>query len=90
MDSHPSVRKSTLVEKELDRMDAYLAERNFSYVIDETDELKLLLEKALAESKTDLTDQKIKELSHKYIEALESYLLRGEEFLNQEEIPSFE
>ena len=58
-----------------------MRKRNYSYVIDETDEMKIVLKDLLGNLKQGMTNTEIKSLSQKYVDILEKLVFKSENYL---------
>jgi len=68
----------------LDKIDDYLEKRNKSFVIDETDEFKIIMNNLLGDFKKGMSNEEIKQLSSKYLSSIENYVDKMENYLSNQ------
>ena len=68
----------------MDKIDDYLEKRNKSFVIDETDELKIIMNNLLGDFKKGMSNEEIKQLSSKYLSSIENYVDKMENYLSNQ------
>lgn len=68
----------------MDKIDDYLEKRNKSFVIDETDEFKIIMNNLLGDFKKGMSNEEIKQLSSKYLSSIENYVDKMENYLSNQ------